>query len=246
MFGHAGSVNIPSIAALAGALVLVIVRAVRERISLPSALLVALLLAITPIALDLTLIASCGLTHDLMKCAFVVVYLLPLMLATPGLFGGGKIRRAASVVIAICLGVLSWQHAVQANHVYLKKDLESKFTMSAMTRIMTQLEQREDYVPAQTTLLFAGDMSHQIKERRELTQYWNFIGLSSSSPIYSWRQYEPYLEYMMGIDVAYCSDGAKRWELVTSQPVKDMPIYPAEGSIQMIDDVLVIKVGPVE
>ena len=245
MFGHADQISIPAVAAMAGALVMMIVKAVKARISALSALLIAVLLALMPIALDLTLIASCGLVHDLMKCAFVTAYLLPLVIALPGLHGSARLHCAASAVIMLCLGVMSWQYAVQANHVYLKKELESQFTKSTMTRIMTQLEQREDYVPAQTTLLFAGDMSHQVKMRRELTKYWTFIGLSSSSPIQSWRHYEPYLEYMMGIDVIYC-DGDKRWEMITSQPVKDMPIYPAEGSIQMIDDVLVIKVGPVE
>jgi len=245
LFGHGNSVNVLSLAVLLGGLAVLAVRMVRGRIPVCSALLTLLLLALMPIAMDLSMIAGSGWVHDLMKCAFAMVYLLVLLLIDPMLYMPGKAKRAAAAILALGLGLMSWNYVVQANQIYVKKDLERQYTASTMTRIMTQLEQREDYIPAQTTLLFAGDMNHQVKMRGELVAYWAYTGVSSSSPIQNWRQHEPYLEYMMGIDVAYCG-AEQRWALVSSQQVKDMPIYPAEGSIQMIDDVLVVKVGPVE
>ena len=182
--------------------------------------------------------------HDLMKYAFVLVYLLALLMAETMLCAWKKAGKLTGAAIMVCIGLICWQYAVQANQIYLKKDLESQFVSSLMTRIMTRLEQREDYVPGETTLLFAGDMNHQISHRRELLEYWGYTGLNSNTPIQQWSHYEPYLEYLMGIQVIYC-DGQTRWDLVCSQEVIDMPVYPQEGCMQMIDDVLVIKVGPV-
>lgn len=210
-----------------------------------SAVLTFFLIALLPVAMDLSMIAGSGYVHDLMRCAFMLAYLLVLLLAEPVLYAARRIKKVGAALLVLCIGMVCWQYAVQANQIYLKKDFENRFTTSLMTRIMTQVEQREDYVQGETTLLFAGNLNDQIKERGELIQYWNYTGVGSNTPIQSWKLYEPYLEYMMGIEVVYC-DGEKRWELVTSQEVKDMPVYPQEGSIRMIDDVLVIKVGTAE
>lgn len=243
LFGHGNSINAASVIAVVGGLFLLINRTIRGKMS--SAVLTFFLIALLPVAMDLSMIAGSGYVHDLMRCAFMLAYLLVLLLAEPVLYAARRIKKVGAALLVLCIGMVCWQYAVQANQIYLKKDFENRFTTSLMTRIMTQVEQREDYVQGETTLLFAGNLNDQIKERGELIQYWNYTGVGSNTPIQSWKLYEPYLEYMMGIEVVYC-DGEKRWELVTSQEVKDMPVYPQEGSIRMIDDVLVIKVGTAE
>lgn len=243
MFGHGGRVNLAAIAAMIGSLAVIAVRAVRRKIGLFASGMIAVLVALLPVAMDLSLIAGYGLVHDLMKCAFILALLPAVLLAEPMICVRARSAKTAGVLLTLCVGVVCWQYTVQANQIYLKKDLENRFVSSLMTRIMTQIEQREDYVARETKLLFAGDMNYQISQRGELTRYWGYTGVGSNTPIQAWSLYEPYLEYMLGIEVIYCN-GEERWNLVTDQRVMDMPIYPQKGCMQMIDDVLVIKIGP--
>lgn len=245
MFGHSGSRNLASVAVIAAGMAVIAVKAIRGKIGFFAGAMIVVLLGLLPVAMDLSVIVGTSITysHDLMKCAFVLAYLLALLLADGLLCEPGKTAKAAGAFIALCIAVICWQYTVQANQIYLKKDLENRFTSSQMTRIMTQVEQRNDYVPGETKLLFAGDITHHVSHRSELNQYWGYTGVGINTPIQTWSLYKPYLEYMMGIRVNYCS-GEERWALVTDQRVIDMPVYPQEGSIQMIDDVLVIRVGP--
>ena len=244
LFGHTDSLHMVSVAAIVLGMVAIAVKAISERIGFFAGAMLAVLLALVPAALNLTMIASPAAVHDLTRYVFVLVYLLVVLVAEQMLCTWKRKGQVAGVVLMACVAAICWQYAVQANQIYLKKDLENQFVSSLMTRIMTRVEQREEYVPGETTLLFAGDMNHQLSLRRELGDYWVYTGLNSSTPMHQWSHYEPYLEYLMGIQVIY-ADGQMRWDLVSSQQVKDMPIYPQEGFIQMIDDVLVIKVGPV-
>jgi len=243
MFGHSGLLSKASITAILGGAAVIAVKAVRRKVGFFAGSMILVLMALVPVAMDLSLIAGYGLVHDLMKCAFVLAYLMVVILTEEMLYAPGKAKKAAGVLLTLCIAVICWQYTVQANQIYLKKDLENRFTASQMTRIMTQIEQRDDYVPGETKLLFAGDITHHVSHRSELNQYWGYTGVGINTPIQTWSLYKPYLEYMMGIRVNYCS-GEERWALVTDQRVIDMPIYPQAGSIQMIDDVLVIRVGP--
>lgn len=243
-FGHGSSISVLAALTLGGGLILLFARMIIGRVSLLSAVLILVLLALLPVGMDIAMIANNGYVHDLMQYAFMLAYLLPLLLAEHELGAPVRARRAVCMLLTAFIGLGCWQQVVHANQIYLKKDLESRFTASAMTRIMTQLEQREDYVRGETPLLFAGDLGWQTKMRVEQVRYWDYTGMGSSTPIQSWKLYEPYLEYMMGIEVIYV-DGQTRWDMVTSEQVHAMPIYPEAGSIEMIDGVLVVKVGPV-
>ena len=245
MFGHGGARNMASVMALLGSVAVIVGKVICRKRGFFANGMIFVLLALLPVAMDLSMIVgtSIAYVHDLMKCAFVLAYLLVLLLADRMLFSPEKTKKAVGVLLTLCIAVICWQYTVQANQIYLKKDLENRFTSSQMTRIMTQVEQRDDYVPGETKMLFAGDITSQVLHRNELLQYWGYTGVGINTPIQSWSLYKPYLEYMLGIKVNYCS-GEQRWALVTDQRVMDMPIYPQKGCMQMIDDVLVIKIGP--
>jgi len=54
--------------------------------------------------------------------------------------------------------------------------------------------------------------------------------------------YPIYYQYIMQLRINLCDDQRKA-ELRADDRVKQMPVYPQEGSIQMIDDTLVVKLG---
>lgn len=48
------------------------------------------------------------------------------------------------------------QNVTIANTAYVKKELDANATLSTMTRVVDQLEQRDDYVPGETPVAFVG------------------------------------------------------------------------------------------
>ncbi len=125
-------------------------------------ILAAVLLVLIPLGANFSYILNNGQVHDLMRFAFWLVAIWPVVLlenrpesrkakvVSTGATGAGKKNHAARLVretsalwknlVFLMLFVLLLNNVVIANGVYLKKDLENHQTMSLMTRAMADLE----------------------------------------------------------------------------------------------------------
>ena len=232
---------------LAGLGAVLLLRALLHRGMGPAEKLLFLaLVLLLPLGANLTRLLGAQV-HDLMKYAFWLLYLLPLLLAFHAAQSGtaGKAARALAALLA---ALLLWSNTQTANALYVKKDLEASATLSLMTRVLSAVEQNPDYVPGETPLAFVG-VSEQLNDAvYGFADYGRITGAESGSAIpaahaeYYYNAYAAYFRYILNNPAVFCPHD--KWNALQGDPaVAALPCYPDPGCMQLTDGVLVVKLG---
>lgn len=252
----------PSISALASKLILVFLCGcvslglLKRNVKLPAKLLGLLLLILLPFAMNIMYFLTVEQSHELMRFAMWLTYFFALLLGR-WLTGylkeanfpcaGQILKKYAAIPAVICtlLVVVVIYGGVQtANAMYLKKDLEHDAYMAVVNRIVYRMESFDGYEPGVTPIAIVGlpaqmaDIVPGFETYRDPNGMWMSDALCFADRG-RWRAYFDY--FMMNSAVFAPSDV---WYSMPDNPqVVQMPIYPADGSLAMVDDVLVIKLS---
>lgn len=209
-------------------------------------LLLCLLVLLLPLGMNTAQLRFSRDVHDLMKMAFWLsglLVLLPFFLLPPE--KPLRFSRAVSVILIVVLLFLNIQ---TANVVYTRKNLEQNAALSLMTRVLGRMEEREDYVPGETVVVFAG-VSNQLRDRIPgFESTYDITGCEESSPIekaqtsYNYHVYAAYFRYILNNPAVLADSGV--WNRMQRDGrVAAMPCYPDADCMQMLDGMLVVKMG---
>lgn len=216
-------------------------------------LLFLVLLALLPLGMNTAQLAFSVEAHDLMKYAFWLFWLLCLMpffllppIHLPAGHTAEKIGKPAAVLMVF---VILLSNIQTANVLYTRKQLEQDACLSLMTRVVARLEAREDYIPGETELVFFG-VSEELNEKMPgFENTYDIGGGENSSPLvksvvtYYYNVYAAYFRYILNNPAVMAPNDV--WNTLQEDVrVEEMPCYPAEGCMQMIDGVMVVKLGP--
>ena len=216
-------------------------------------LLFLVLLALLPLGMNTAQLAFSVEAHDLMKYAFWLFWLLCLMpffllppIHLPAGHTAEKFGKPAAVLMVF---VILLSNIQTANVLYTRKQLEQDACLSLMTRVVARLEAREDYIPGETELVFFG-VSEELNEKMPgFENTYDIGGGENSSPLvksvvtYYYNVYAAYFRYILNNPAVMAPNEV--WNTLQEDPrVEEMPCYPSDGCMQMIDDVMVVKLGP--
>lgn len=220
---------------------------VKGGIGILEALLFLLLIAFIPLAVFLSMLLSGGESlHQLMLFSLWLLYLFPILLVyhTP-ISVKSNLIRASRLMTVMVLSVLLWGNIRTANTLYLIKDMQHESAKSLMTRVLYRMEDIEDYVPGQTPVAIIG-ASPMLTQLPHAERYERLVGISNNllarSPEAAYDPQYKLLTYMLGSPINLCDDDTY-FTLKKNADVIQMPLYPDNNCMQMIDGTLVIKLG---
>ena len=241
---------------LAAAAALVRTALAKRPAKIPTALL-ALCVFAMPFGVNVIFFVSKGNQHSLMIFSFFLLYAFAFMLwdyhnrLPPAKWPEkllAAVRRARPLFAALLSGLLLLVilfNVVFANQVYLKKALEYEATMSFMTKLTYSIEQTEGYVPGETPVIMVGDFetSSLFAQRRGFEEVTG-DGLDRGSAATYSGTFVHYFNAILSYRINWIDTGTAR-EYAAWPEVRSMPVYPARGSCQIVNGVLVVKIQDV-
>ena len=191
------------------------------------------LLILLPLAVCcMFLIMSQESIHTLVMYSFVSVYLLM------GLAAERLERVPAASFLAVPLTVIVLANAYFANMCYLKLNLQYENARAFYTVLAARVESVPGF-DGECRLCLVGKQGNLLHSFPELDTEL-FMGVNRDLVnIYS---RENLIRYYLGLDIPF-ADETETGKLENDPRVAAMAEYPYDGSIRLIDDLLVVKLG---
>lgn len=239
------------LALFGGSVLTVLVRLCGRAIGWPEKILTLVLLAFLPLGANVSHVLSVGISHDLMYYAMWMVYLLALLLTRDLLTwenrGKGKLKVYIRGFSAFLVAAVLWGNVQVANSVYMGKRIVEEANHSLFTRIVYRMEQCEDYLPGTTPVVLIGHPGEEIlTQLPEQIRRYDMVQESTADPYVIGAPlssyYQSYFQNVL-LNPAIIAPDDRKEALAQRQDVQQMPAYPAAGSIAMVEDVLVVKLG---
>lgn len=225
----------------------------RKGSSIIGKVLTILMVAVLPIACnvinllnpatEINLLTSGGMLTIMPFCLTVICYTVMQMRQTIG----KDILKIGAIAVAALL-IWGYVLAVTTNMMYLKR--QKNQTQSFVTRLCYKLEEEYQYsnnnaskiyiagVLSQGNYNFAQQMKTLDDHVDGYTRWGDIWGVFDNSLV-GWCQV--FAQYT-GVFLNMCTV-QEAAEIVETQEFKEMPNYPEDGSIQVINDIIVVKVS---
>lgn len=177
------------------------------------------------------------------------LFLLPTVFIS---FNGSVVKKAVRFSFLIIIFV----NLVIANNVYEKRKIVYDSTVSALNRMLAQIEFCEDYVPGNTEVIFSGTLDKNsyfknetldsvfplVDKGRNMTAQNIDVAVTFSGTYYN------FIRFCMNSNINFYpftqeyADFPERY----SDVINAMPVFPAKGCCQMIDGKMVVKLSEVD
>ena len=218
--------------------------AFKKRLGIRSVVLIVFLLLIMPLGGNCVYVLSLGLKHGLMTYSFVFFSILAVMVFDMLESDRGMIRYIRCSIPMLC-AVLLLNHVLFANQWYTRNDLFSQAGRSFMTRLVADMEDIEGYEVGKTPVLILGhiDDNPAVSPNKNFKIADDLFAGSGHSMVLSYYQtFSHYFRYILEypVNIVPLSEVAGYLEV---PQIKAMPVYPALGSVQLIDGVMVIRLS---
>ncbi len=203
------------------------------------AAIMAVLFALIPLGCNLIFVMS-EEVHSLMVYGQVMQTVLLVWLLDRTEFRLPRLRQTVSVTASLILAVSGIMYARFDNQCYLKDTFRQQQAFSYYTTLITQIKSLEGYRPEMELCIlnawYTKDPTIYHMEEMDFIHLNTYEG-DSEDFMHMTREY--FLQNWLGFRIRWY-DGT---ELYSLPEVKEMPAYPEEGSIRIIEDVIVVRLS---
>ena len=206
--------------------------------------LTAALCVCFPIAVNLLVIMCANSrVYTLMVYGFVLMLFLPVVLFEAMPEAEQKWRKSQRLlgsVIAVSLGLVSFCYAYTANVTYTAQYYATRQVENLANAVVAQVRMTEGFRPDQEWA-FLGKYDDPLMQYQwgDAPVYQSAAEPKTLIKTYSWKNW---IRSYVGYRIQHVSE-EREAELLAMDTVKEMPSWPAYGSVQLVDDVVVIKFG---
>lgn len=223
-------------------LVLVPLTLLRRDLNWGQKLLVQLIALLLPFGWNVCYLLTSGFVHHLMQYAFMLFYVLCILLAS-FLCEGSRWPKFTNLVRLACLcltALILWSGTQTANAYHFKRTSSIMATNARMTAVYHDMLSN-GYVPGETPLVVKGEVPVNTPDGfEEADKIWP--GHYPNSITGDIKSIRSYFNFVLGDDAAFPEDS--RWyELMEDLYVQSMPVFPSEGYIDYLDDVMIVNLS---
>lgn len=223
---------------------------VRERHLGPARTGLALaLIVVYPLAGNLIYVmVPGGAIHTLMLYGLSFILVFPIALADHAEQSPNLSRRtaqaAASWVILLTMALTAYSYAITANAAYLKIDLSLRQCTAYSTRLLDKIEACEGYRQGMPVVLLGSKTREAALSPTPQVERIQITGVFDLGRFRTTYTYNGFLRYYLGFTGDVYLDGSEQaLAFAEDDRVQAMPLYPEAGSIQVIDDTVVVKLN---
>ena len=257
---HASGIAIINIFLAIASLYALVRLALAAKLSKPQLALLVFLTLMLPFGINCVYLISKGLSSLLITYSYSFFYVWAAMLLdklmrlhapSPSSEEAAdqqdekRAKRAGYLgALVLCAGAIVLVCNVGfSNQLYLTKALEEQATISYLTRVEDRMEQVEGYIPGETPVVFAGSFyavsavwdHHDIKPK-------GITGFEGNLAITYFETYGQYFRNVLGCPINI-ADRETMIELIKTEQVTEMPVFPAPNSCALIDGVMVVRIS---
>ncbi len=212
-------------------------------------LLVGVLVAVIPFGATIVNILSPGtFFHLLMRLPWALFFIFAVLLAEKLDFEGKKVcvisKKAVASLVCIYAVILSFNFAVMANVVAFNMNERYEKTYATCVRIVDRIEQTERYEQGTKVAILGGFPATENYPATDITanDLVGYFGVAGELCVNSTEKYAEYFKHYLGVTITTIP-AEEEIRLTETEEFKEMPKFPAEGSVDYIEDVLVIKLN---
>lgn len=176
--------------------------------------------------------------YALMYYSYVFMVIFPLALLDRNFVQYGRSKKNCVIewMVSIVLFCGIGSYCQYANAEYLSIELSLEQAKSYFTTMITQIKSVDGYTDKCKIAFVGSDIQDSTLYRNDVMDKFAMSGRDETIVEAYSREY--FIRYYCGFSPEYVST-----EQLPEDKISQMPIYPADGSIQKIDDVVVIKLA---
>ena len=183
-----------------------------------------------------------------MACSMICIF--PIFFKILEIMPKENISKICKYIVVLCSLIIAWNYTWQDNASYISIKTMQNQAEATANRLVMQVEQISGYTPETPVLITGGLEKNSYFDRKNISientkifdRSWGFI--SSNPTVWlgnqeSWKKL--IYEYIgANLNIVNQSDYP---EIIESEEYKNMKNYPEEGSIKIIDNIIVIKIS---
>ena len=219
----------------------------KNKLSVSRIFIVAIFILLFPVSVNLIYVFSYhwGSIHTLMVYGTSAIFILPVLLfdKVPESEKKYSPEKIANTIVCISLAFVISEFVFLDNAAYFKSYTFQQHATSYYERLISKMESTDGYEPGMQTV-FVGNF--------DLDSYPGYPELDfvmihpyDSEEMIATGSYSKYFMYRYcGYDVNIPEkNDTETTKIINSKEVKEMPSYPDNGSIKVIDHRMIIKAG---
>lgn len=207
-----------------------------------------------PLVFNLISVASQNVTHILMQYSFVMPYLMCVMLVDRFAVQGNTDRKKKPACVPIFVGVLAglvvYKGYITDNEIYFRQQLNYEATYSYTLRMLYRIEEFEGYTPDMKVALINETpqrsdhitimMENYPDEMAHFDYLNDMVGTEPHTFVKRANDVADFCRHFHGYDMQL-ADTTDFAAVAQTEEFAQMAAYPGEGSMQIINNILVIK-----
>lgn len=208
--------------------------------SIKKGLLFLGLCLILPVAMNMLYILNANVDmHSLMVYGMCMIFILPVILCDNILLK--KSIKTIQKSVYIILIIVIFQYITLANECYLKLQLAYENNYAFYSTLVTRIESTPGFDKNSKVTFIGGYKGEMLNDMNEYFGHLDYlVGVNSNLDLISAYTNQNFINLYIGIELPYASD-EERSNIANLEELKEMNVYPYDGSIKKIGDIIVVK-----